>query len=113
MAKYIFYTERKLTNLSNDNEAVNFQVIGFEEGKTEEEAYLNLKNNIDWVKNADFLDKDLRSKLVFETSFLSKIEKVLNYLWENEERHYEEDMDEDGSVENHIFTTLKEIKSLL
>jgi hypothetical protein len=113
MATYIFYTDQGLTIAPNGEEVENFQIIGFEEGISEAEAFENLLKNNNWINEMKFSTDNFKCKLVFEANFSSKVNKVLDYLWKDEERHYEENKDNEEFLENHIFKTLQEIKSEL
>jgi len=113
MARYIFYTDQGLTIAPNGEDVENFQIIGFEEGISEVDAFGNLLKNNDWIIEMKFSTDNIKCKLVFETNFSSKVHKVLDYLWKDEERHYEENNDDEKFVENHIFKTLEEIKTEL
>lgn len=113
MAKFIFYTNQEFDIRPNNESVEKFQILGFEEGVSEAEATKNLfKNNV-WILEKNYLSENINCKLLFEINFLSKLETIIDYLWEDEEKHYYESMDSDSFAENHIYNTLKEIKELL
>lgn len=49
MAKYIFYTDDGSTFAPNGNDVENLQILGIEDGKSEEDAIKNLFHNNDWI----------------------------------------------------------------
>lgn len=113
MARYIFYTDEGLTIAPNEDYVENLQILGFEEGISEEDAFENLLKNNNWINEMKFSIDNIKCKLVFETNFSSKVNKILDYLWKDEEKHYEENNEDEEFLENHIFKTLEEIKSEL
>lgn len=54
MNEYIFYTDEGYCEAPNENVVENFQVIGFEKGKTKEDALKTLLENNPWIKDYSY-----------------------------------------------------------
>ncbi|MDR1898067.1 MAG: hypothetical protein LBR10_14900 [Prevotellaceae bacterium] len=106
MARYIFYTDEGYTISPNDAEMENLQVIGFEYGATQEEALTNLYKDSTWIEDAGFSKDRLKCYAIFEPDYMENLRKVIDYLWEDEEKHFEES----GCLNDHIFSILKKLK---
>ena len=108
MNEYIIFTTEGHTTAPNENvEVENCQVLGRARGNNPNEAKDNLLKDNQWIAEAGFNS----SKFVV-VQFLSDeervaIKEVLDYLWDDEERHYEES----GKPANHIFPVLKRLKA--
>ncbi len=109
MNEYIIYTTEGHTIAPNESiEVENNQVLGRAHGNNPQEAKDNLLKENPWIRDAGFN----RSEFIVE-QLLSKeervaIKEVLDYLWDDEERHYEES----GKPDNHIFPVLKLLKQI-
>jgi hypothetical protein len=106
MARYIFYTDEGYTISPNDSEMENLQIIGIENGATQEEALTNLYKDGIWIEAAGFSKDKLKCYAIFKPDYVENIKKVIDYLWKDEERHFEEN----GCLDNHIFSILKKLK---
>ncbi len=109
MAQYIFYTYDGFSIAPNGEDIENLQVLGIAKGISEEEAIQNLLNDNKWIKENDFNQDNIKCLAVVKPKMLEKIKKVIEYLWVDEENHWEES----DCPDKHIFQTLKEIKAIL
>lgn len=62
MTTFIFYTDEGYTIAPNNEELDSLQVLGFEEGKTKEEALVRLYENNTWIKANGFAEECIRCK---------------------------------------------------
>ena len=109
MNEYIFYTPEGYTIAPNENVKVeNCQALGTAKGKDEAEAKGNLLKENLWIIDGGFDPAQLISKQIVTDEQRSAIKKMLDYLWEEEERHYEEL----ECPNNHIFKVMKLLKSM-
>ena len=107
MNEYIFYTTEGRTIAPNENiEVKNCQVLGRVFGSTPNEAQTNLLKEKPWITEAGFIRSEFFIKQLLTDEQREAIREVLNYLWEDEKRHYEECEE----PENHIFLILKQLK---
>jgi hypothetical protein len=109
MALFIFYTDEGYTISPNDSEMDNLQIIGIENGATQEDALINLYKDGAWIEEVGFLKDRLKCYAIFKPDYIENIKKVVNYLWENEEKHF----NESECPDNHIFSILKKLKQNL
>lgn len=110
MAKYIFYTDEGTTTAPNGDDVENLQVIGIEDGKSQKEATKNLLKNNRLIKEMEFDEDRFRCFVVLKPEVIHDLEKILEYLWEDEEKHFEECEFNDEDADSHIFNALKNIK---
>lgn len=55
MNTYLFYTDEGYTVAPNNNKKLeSLQILGIEEGKTEDEALAKLFRNNEWIENETF-----------------------------------------------------------
>lgn len=109
MARFIFYTEQGYTVAPNGKDLDNLQVLGLEDGLDEKEATNKLFKNNTWILENGFLTDKIKCYTVFSTDFLSKMNEVVEYLWEDEEKHSEES----ECPEEHIFQVISQVKKQL
>ena len=109
MAEFIIYTTEGFTQDPNGNDIENCQVLGITQGKDEGEAKDNLLKNNPWIAEAGFSRSKFIVRQLLTNDEHTAIKEVLDYLWEDEERHFEEW----GEPENHIFHILKQLKHLI
>lgn len=110
MAKFIFYTDQGYTISPNGNELESLQILGIEDGKSEEDALNNLFNNNEWILESGFSKESIKCNAIFNSKVLGKIEVVLEYLWKDEEKHFEESKLNEEDVFGHIYNHLRNIK---
>lgn len=109
MNEYIFYTPEGYTTAPNENVDVeNCQVLGIAKGKNKIDAKENLLNENPWIVETGFDPAQFIAKQLITDEQRSAIKKLLDYLWEDEERHF----DEMGCPDNHIFEVMKLLKTM-
>ena len=104
--KYLFYTSDGYTESPNGNTVENLQVLGEAEGCSVNEAYNKLVENNDWIVSGDFTPENTYYKMIVTQEIISHIQTVIDYLWKDEKKHYEE---EGAEEKNHIFSYLKNV----
>ena len=108
MNKYIIYTTEGHTIAPNENvEVENCQMLGEACGNNPDEAKDNLLKENPWIAEAGFSRSEFIVRQLLTNEERAAIKEVLDYLWEDEERHFEEC----GEPENHIFPILKQLKA--
>lgn len=107
MADFLFYTTEGFTQAPNGNNIESCQVLGIAKGKDKMDAKDNLIKDNPWIAEAGFNNSDLIVKQLLSEGERVAIREVLNYLWDEEEKHYEES----GKSGNHIFPILKLLKA--
>lgn len=91
MNEYLFYTCEGYTYPPKDDEEVeNCQVLGSAFGKDVLEARNHLENDCPWIKNCGFNIEESLSKQIFTDEIKQDIRVVVNYLMDNEFKHYQE-----------------------
>ena len=103
MNTYIFYTDEGYTVSPNNEKLDNLQILGIEDGSTREEALANLYKNNAWIKTNGFSELRFRCYSILQPEILEEVKSVIQYLWESEEKHWEES----GCPDKHIFQILK------
>ena len=107
--EYIFYTTEGHTSAPNDNiEVENCQVLGTVRCSSESEAQEHLLNENSWITEAGFDPTEFLVRQILTNEQRNDINVLVDYLWADEERHFEESEDK----ENHIFNVLKRLKEL-
>lgn len=107
--EYIFYTSEGHTDAPNDGiEVENCQVLGMVRGSNESEAQEHLLNENPWITEAEFDPTEFLVRQILTNEQRNDIIMLVDYLWADEERHFEESEDK----ENHIFNVLKRLKGL-
>ena len=109
MARYIFYTDEGYTVAPNEKNIDNLQILGTEDGLDEKEAIGNLFKNNTWILESGFSIDKIKCCAIFNPDFIPKINEVVEYLYEDEKRHWEES----ESPEEHIFHVINQIKKQL
>lgn len=109
MNEYIFYTTEGYTDAPNDGiEAENCQVLGIVRCSNESEAQENLLNENPWITKAGFAPEEFFVRQILTKGQRNDIIALVDYLWADEERHFEESEEK----EKHIFNVLKRLKGL-
>lgn len=106
MAEYIFYTNEGFTQDPKGNEIENCQVLGRAFGENEEEAKYNLLKENPWIKEAGFDVTRFIIKQLLTEEQKSDIKDVVDYLWEAEQKHFQEL----HYPQKHIYRTIKRLK---
>lgn len=107
MNEYIIFTTEGHTIAPNENiEVENCQMLGRVRGNNPKEAKDNVLKENPWITEAGFNSSEFIIEQLLSDDEREDIKEVLDYLWDDEERHYEES----GKPDNHIFTVLKRLK---
>jgi hypothetical protein len=109
MAKFILYTDEGYTISPSGQELESLQILGFEEAKNIKDGIQLLLENNPWIDKSGFKTESIKSHIILDKNSLSEIKSLIDYLYENEKKHFEES----DNPENHIFLKLKRLKSLL
>ena len=110
MNEYIIYTTEGYTVAPNEDvEVENCQVLGCACGNNAAEAQDNLLKDNPWITEAGFDRAEFIVKQLLTNEERIAIKEVLDYLWEDEKRHF----DESEEPDNHIFPVLKRLKAFI
>ena len=109
MKQFIFYTTEGYTESPTNAEVGNCQLLGTARGTHEDEALQNLLAENQWIEEQGFSPCEIMARQLLSEETKHDVFELLNYLWENEERHYEET----GRPSNHIFEVMKNLKAVL
>ena len=110
MNEYIIFTTEGHTTAPNENlEIENCQVLGRARGNNPNEAKDNLQKDNPWIAEAGFDSSEFVVVQLLSDEERVAIKEVLDYLWDDEERHYEES----GKPANHIFPVLKRLTAYI
>lgn len=110
MNEYLFYTTEGVTypqNMTADIE--NCQLLGYSKGKDKPLALHNLLIENPWIKESQFDVSKIIGVQIFSQDAKQALRKLVDYLWEDEERHFEES----GKPANHIFIIIQQLDKLL
>lgn len=119
--QYIFITTEGETVAPNIEYSVdNCQVLGIVDADSEENAIQKLVQDNPWIELSGFNAFQSRCLQVLTGDIRNDIHLIVDYLWRDEERHYEEQFDEeqfdeeqlDEERENHIFSILKRLSKI-
>lgn len=105
MKTFIFYTMQGYTESPSGKCVENVQMLGRARGNNVVEARNNLINENPWITSVGFIPENIFAEQVIDKELRNNIRTVVEYLWRDEKKHYEEDRCED-----HIFNTLKKLK---
>ena len=109
MNEYIFYTTEGYTYAPNENyEVENCQVLGMAQGETSFIALNNLLKENKWIEEAGFAPDEFLVKQVLTKEQRRDIQLLVDYLYVDEKKHFEES--EDNS--NHIFNVIERVKHI-
>lgn len=108
MKTYLFYTFEGACESPNESNVENMQILGQASGKDFLEAFSNLIKENQWITKKSFNVDKILAKQIVDDELKSNIQQIVNYLWNDEKRHYEE-----SPCKNHIFMTLKELKKAI
>lgn len=104
-----FYTTEGHTDAPNDRiEVENCQVLGTARGSNECKALENLLKENTWIDEAGFAPAEFFVRQIMSDEQRRDINILIDYLWTDEERHFEES----EGKENHISNVLKRLKGL-
>lgn len=112
MNEYMFYTFEGFTQSPNKTDCENLQILGFEKAENLEAAKEHLLANNDWISKHGFDTEKILSKKILTEESLASIKTVVDYIWEDEEKDYEECLVSGKNVDNHILKHLRKLKLL-
>lgn len=112
MNEYMFYTFEGFTQSPNKTDCENLQILDFEKAENLEAAKEHLLANNDWISKYGFNTEEILSKKILTEESLASIKTVVDYLWEDEEKDYEECLVSGKNVDNHILKHLRKLKLL-
>ena len=125
MNGYVFYTFEGYTESPTGKECENIQLLGFEYGKNKYDAKKTLVKTRNWIEELDFDVEEIEAKQLLTEENKKDIKAIVEYLWQDEKRHFEKgigvDMDVDSCgvsqlesiCPNHIFCVLKRLNDLI
>lgn len=113
MNEYMFYTFEGFTKSPNGTDCENFQILGFEKAENIEDAKNLLLKNNPWILEYRFDADKILLKKILTKEIISEIKTVVDYLWNDEEKHYEECFSENEKEGNHIFKNLRNLRSVI
>ena len=108
MKNFVFYTYEGYTKSPTGETVENIQLLGFESGINEVFAKEKLISECRWIEEKGFDKYKIEAKQLLDDDLKDLIKRLINYNWESERKHYEEDPNS-----NHIFLILKQIKKLI
>ena len=110
MKSFIIYTTQGTTCGPNINVDVeNCQVLGLIQSSSERDAINELFEKNEWINQAGFTKDYVVVKQLFTSSNKEDINEIINYLWKDEHKHFEDN----ACPKNHIFRVLKRLKEAL
>ena len=110
MNEYIFYTTEGFTYPPIEGKDVeNCQVLGQAFGNNVQDAKTQLEKRCPWIKDCGFDIEEAISKQVLTEENKKDINMVLEYLMEEEFKHYQEA----AEPENHIYKVLLRLKDMI
>ncbi len=107
MAQFIFYTFEGSAIAPNDADVENLQVLGIENGLNVNDALNKLLTDNKWIEEYGFSKDEIKHYAIVSDSFLSDVQILIDYLWKNEEKHFEES----EYCDNHMFKILQRLKT--
>ncbi|MDE5549842.1 MAG: hypothetical protein K2I99_00580 [Bacteroidaceae bacterium] len=109
MNEYIFYTAEGYTDAPNEScEIENCQLLGRACGRNKSEAQKNLLEENPWIIEVGFDSGEFFVEQVLTKEQRANIQLLIDYLWQDEERRYEESEDKSS----HIFNVLRALKGI-
>ena len=112
MNEYMLYTFEGFTQSPNKTDCENLQILGFEKAENLEIAKSHLLANNEWILKYGFNTEKILSKKILTGESLASIKTVVDYIWEDEEKDYEECLVSGKNVDNHILKHLRKLKLL-
>lgn len=113
MNEYIFYTTEGWTEAPNpDADVDNCQFLGRAIRKDSAQAAERLLKDNPWIEESGFDPGEILLEQIITDSQRQDIATVVDYLWKDEQRHYEEIRDSDPAdkCEGHIYNVLKRLR---
>lgn len=109
MNEYLFYSvEGETLAPEHDCEVDNCQMLGISKGINKDDALRNLLNENLWIGQAGYNIAKITGIQILSDSIKMDIEELIEYLWSDELRRYEENY----YPQNHIFRVLMRLKCI-
>ena len=109
MNQYMFFTAEGTTYPPVEGKDVdNCQLLGRANGRTSEEAKSNLLKENPWIEESGFNSDCIIAEQILTEEQRNDIQTLVEYLYEDEERHYEEW----ECPADHIFKTIQRLKRI-
>lgn len=110
MNEYIFYTTEGYTFPPREDKRIeNCQLLGRSYGMNVKDARESLIQNCPWIRECGFNIHDAITKQLLTEENKQDINTVVQYLFDNEYRHFKE-LDE---PDDHIYHTLMRLKNTI
>lgn len=106
---FIFHTDAKNAENYPHTQINGLHILGLEKGKNEQEALDSFLNNNRLIRDGELPIDNIKSKVLLTPETVRNISILIDYLWEDEYRHWEE-LECPGE---HVFMVLKQIKESL
>ena len=125
MNGYVFYTFEGYTESPTGKECENIQLLGFEYGRDKKAAKKELIETREWIEELDFDIEEIEAKQLLTEENKKDIKTIIEYLWKDEKKHFEEECGGEIEVDkfdaseleklcpNHIFTVLTRLRELV
>ena len=108
MNEYLIYTAEGFTESLENNEVENCQLLGRIQAEDNEQAKDCLKKDNPLIEEIGFdIDSAFVQQVLSEKN-RQDLKRPLNYLWKDEERHFEESV----FPQDHIFRTMSRLNIL-
>jgi hypothetical protein len=107
MAQFIFYTLEGSTIAPNNTDVGNLQILGIENGLCPNDTLEKLLSDNKWIEETGFSKDKIKHYSIVPDSFQNDVQTIIDYLWVDEEKHFEESLKDD----NHIFRVLRRLKN--
>lgn len=107
MNEYIVYTAEGYTSgPETESNVENCQILGMIEGLSEMDAIEKLFEQNEWIKKAGFSIDNAIARPLLTASIMEDIKTVIDYLWDDEYNH----LQENHYHQDHIFSRIKRLK---
>ncbi len=108
MKTYIFFTTEGYSESPTAQSIENAQMLGRASGNNISSALDSLLDENPWILESGFVREKIFAEQIFDKKTKNNIKTVINYLWKDEQKHYEEYITPD-----HIYLVLKELKKTI
>lgn len=110
MNEYLFYTTEGVTYPPNITANIeNCQIVGYSKGNDKTLALHNLLIENPWIEESQFDVSKIIGMQIFYQDAKQALLKLIDYLWKDVEKHFEES----GKPSDHIFITIQQLDKLL
>lgn len=108
MNEYLIFTTEGFTESPDNIEVENCQLLGRVTAESKDYAKRNLKKEHAWLEEIGFDVDDVIVEQVFTKENKKDLKQLLDYLWKDEEKHFEES----NYPQDHIFRTILKLRQL-